>query len=61
MENQKPLTAGQMAGRLAARELEPLLRYVEETTGVNLRKNSQDAKNLPKTAKQERQHVPALL
>lgn len=54
MENQKPLTAGQMAGRLAARELEPLLRYVEETTGVNLRKNSQDAKNLPKTAKPKR-------
>ena len=54
MENQKPLTAGQIAGRLAARELEPLLRHVEETTGVNLRKNSQDAENLPKTAKPKR-------
>lgn len=54
MENQKPPTAGQIAGRLAARELEPLLRHVEQTTGVNLRKNSQGAKNLPKTAKPER-------
>ena len=34
--NEKPPTAAQMAGRLTAKELEPLVRYVERATGAKL-------------------------
>ena len=40
MDKQPPPTAGQLAGQLTAKELEPLVKYVEETTGVNLRQNT---------------------
>ena len=39
MDKQTPLTAGELAGQLTAKELEPLVKYVEEATGVKLRQN----------------------
>ena len=35
--DKKPITAGEIAGRLAAEKIEPLVRYVEQATGKNLR------------------------
>lgn len=35
--DKKPMTAGEIAGRLAAKKIEPLVRLVEEATGKNLR------------------------
>ena len=35
--NEKPMTAGEIAGRLAAKKIEPLVDYVERVTGKNLR------------------------
>ena len=33
----KPTTPGEIAGRLAAKKIEPLVDYVERVTGKNLR------------------------
>ncbi len=35
--DKKPTTAGEIAGRLAAKKIEPLVDYVERVTGKNLR------------------------
>ena len=35
--DKKPMTAGEIAGRLAAKKIEPLVRYVEQVTGKNRR------------------------
>ena len=35
--DKKPMTAGEIAGRLAAKKIEPLVDYVERVTGKNLR------------------------
>lgn len=35
--DKKPMTAGEIAGRLAAKKIEPLVRYVERVAGKNLR------------------------
>ena len=35
--DKKPMTAGEIAGRLAAKKIEPLVRYVEQVTGKKLR------------------------
>ena len=35
--NEKPMTAGEIAGRLTAKKIEPLVRYVEQATGTKLR------------------------
>ena len=35
--NEKPMTAGEIAGRLTAKKIEPLVRYVEQVTGTKLR------------------------
>ena len=34
--DKKPTTAGEIAGRLAAKKIEPLVDYVERVTGKNL-------------------------
>ena len=33
--DKKPMTAGEIAGRLAAKKIEPLVDYVERVTGVS--------------------------
>ena len=35
--DKKPMTAGEIAGRLTAKKIEPLVRYVEQVTGTKLR------------------------
>ena len=35
--DKKPMTAGEIAGRLTAKKIEPLVRYVEKVTGAKLR------------------------
>ena len=35
--NKQPKTAGEIAGRLTAKKIEPLVRYVEEVTNTKLR------------------------
>jgi len=52
--DKKPMTAGEIAGRLAAEKIEPLVRLVEQATGKNLRL---DAAERP--AKPDRDRKPA--
>lgn len=35
--NKKPMTPGEIAGRLAAEKIDPLVRCVERATGTKLR------------------------
>ena len=35
--DKKPMTAGEIAGRLAAKKIDPLIRCVEQMTGAKLR------------------------
>ena len=35
--DKRPMTAGEIAGRLTAKKIEPLVRYVEQATGTKLR------------------------
>ena len=38
--DKQPRTAGEIAGRLTAKKIEPLVRYVEEVTNTKLRLES---------------------
>ena len=38
--DKKPMTAGEIAGRLAAKKIAPLVDYVERVTGTKLRLES---------------------
>ena len=40
--NKPPLTAGQIAGRLTAEKIKPLVRYVEQATGTRLQLPDQE-------------------
>lgn len=44
------LTAGQIAGRLTAEKIEPLVRYVEEATDTKLRFQDQQQTHEPQEA-----------
>ncbi len=46
--DKRPMTAGEIAGRLTAKKIEPLVRYVEQATGTKLRL---EAPRSPKAAK----------
>lgn len=45
--DKKPMTAGEIAGRLAAEKIEPLLRYVEQVTGKSLRLEAAERRGGP--------------
>ena len=47
--DKKPMTAGEIAGRLAAKKIEPLVRCVEQMTGTKLR--LEDPEHPPKPSK----------
>ena len=46
--NSQSLTAGQIAGRLTAEKIKPLVRYVEQATGTKLRLPDQEQARKPK-------------
>ena len=48
------LTAGQIAGRLTASKIKPLVRYVEQATGTKLRLPDQESEHKPKTERKTR-------
>ena len=45
--NEKPMTAGEIAGRLTAKKIEPLVRYVEQVTGTKLRLDAPEPQAKP--------------
>ena len=53
--NKQPLTAGQIAGRLTAEKIKPLVQYVEEATGTKLLLPEQELAHKPKTKRKARQ------
>ena len=50
MDKKEPLTAGEIAGRLTAKKIEPLVRYVEQVTGTKLRLDGPDESSKPQQA-----------
>ena len=49
------LTAGQIAGRLTAEKIKPLVEYVEQATGAKLRLPDPEPIQKPKTEQKARQ------
>ena len=48
------LTAGQIAGRLAAEKIKPLVEYVEQATGTKLRLPDPEPAHKPQTEQKTR-------
>lgn len=48
------LTAGQIAGRLAAEKIKPLVQYVEQATGAKLQLPDQEPAHKPKAEQKAR-------
>ena len=48
------LTAGQIAGRLAAEKIKPLVQYVEQATGTKLQLPDQELAHKPKAEQNAR-------
>ena len=49
----QPLTAGQIAGRLAAEKIKPLVEYVEQATDTKLRLPDPEPIQKPKTEQKD--------
>lgn len=53
--NKQPLTAGEIAGRLTAEKIKPLVRYVEQVTGTKLQLPDEEPAHKPKSQRKAHQ------